>query len=82
MRYFYQSIYQDTVDALRNVFTRLELILDGVACIKFADPEVKRICVKNWDDDGNGEINVSEAGWKIQCKLPPKTKRFCPLVLK
>ena len=21
-------------------------------------------------------------GWKIQCKLPPKTKRFCPLVLK
>ena len=20
--------------------------------------------------------------WKIQCKLPPKTKRFCPLVLK
>ena len=23
-----------------------------------------------------------EPGWKIQCKLPPKTKRFCPLVLK
>ena len=22
------------------------------------------------------------APWKIQCKLPPKTKRFCPLVLK
>ncbi len=22
------------------------------------------------------------ANWKIQCKLPPKTKRFCPLVLK
>ena len=22
------------------------------------------------------------AYWKIQCKLPPKTKRFCPLVLK
>ena len=22
------------------------------------------------------------AVWKIQCKLPPKTKRFCPLVLK
>ena len=58
----HSKYYQDTVDALRNVFTRLELILDGVACIKFADPEVKRICVKNWDDDGNGEINVSEAG--------------------
>ena len=23
-----------------------------------------------------------DACWKIQCKLPPKTKRFCPLVLK
>ena len=23
-----------------------------------------------------------QEGWKIQCKLPPKTKRFCPLVLK
>ena len=23
-----------------------------------------------------------ECSWKIQCKLPPKTKRFCPLVLK
>ena len=27
--------------------------------------------------------NINEGeGWKIQCKLPPKTKRFCPLVLK
>ena len=25
---------------------------------------------------------LDEFGWKIQCKLPPKTKRFCPLVLK
>ena len=25
---------------------------------------------------------LSYRGWKIQCKLPPKTKRFCPLVLK
>ena len=24
----------------------------------------------------------TETDWKIQCKLPPKTKRFCPLVLK
>ena len=26
--------------------------------------------------------NDDEGNWKIQCKLPPKTKRFCPLVLK
>ena len=27
-------------------------------------------------------MRVIFASWKIQCKLPPKTKRFCPLVLK
>ena len=32
-----------------------------------------RIKVSGIDNEGN---------WKIQCKLPPKTKRFCPLVLK
>jgi hypothetical protein len=26
--------------------------------------------------------NSNNKRWKIQCKLPPKTKRFCPLVLK
>ena len=31
----------------------------------------------------NRKLYLSEIGdWKIQCKLPPKTKRFCPLVLK
>ena len=31
----------------------------------------------------NGIFNKdNREGWKIQCKLPPKTKRFCPLVLK
>lgn len=31
-----------------------------------------------------GEVQqIQDDGqWKIQCKLPPKTKRFCPLVLK
>ena len=28
------------------------------------------------------EIYGRNGIWKIQCKLPPKTKRFCPLVLK
>ena len=26
--------------------------------------------------------SLADKVWKIQCKLPPKTKRFCPLVLK
>ena len=25
------------------------------------------------------KVNSIVEGWKIQCKLPPKTKRFCPL---
>ena len=30
----------------------------------------------------NEQIFLPKCYWKIQCKLPPKTKRFCPLVLK
>ncbi len=29
--------------------------------ISFADPEVKRICVENWDTDGDGELSYEEA---------------------
>ncbi|MBR2030780.1 MAG: leucine-rich repeat domain-containing protein [Alistipes sp.] len=29
--------------------------------IDFADSEVKRLCVENWDTDGNGELSYSEA---------------------
>ena len=29
--------------------------------------------------DMDGQANLTESFWKIQCKLPPKTKRFCPL---
>ena len=32
--------------------------------------------------DGSGITATPDGPWKIQCKLPPKTKRFCPLVLK
>ena len=56
------------MDKLREVFTRLRLILDGAACIKFADPEVKRICVNQWDENKNGDIDIAEA--KISRVLP------------
>ena len=29
--------------------------------IEFADPEVKRICVENWDTNGDGELSYKEA---------------------
>ena len=38
-------------------------------------PELKKIM-------GFPEDYMLIGTWKIQCKLPPKTKRFCPLVLK
>ena len=30
-------------------------------------------------DGCNRHVLIDECRWKIQCKLPPKTKRFCPL---
>ncbi len=44
-----------------------------------------KLVLKQQVQDYSGRIvNSRYAGgnWKIQCKLPPKTKRFCPLVLK
>lgn len=53
--------YQDSVDALKNIFNKLELIVNGIACIKISDPEVKRILVEQLDKDGNGEVNENES---------------------
>lgn len=57
MRYFYQSIYQDTVDALREIFNRLNLIIDGIACVRIADPEILRILKEKLDVDNIGAIS-------------------------
>ncbi len=35
-----------------------------------------------WLNGDEPDVQELFANWKIQCKLPPKTKRFCPLVLK
>ena len=41
----------------------------------------RKIIPKNADPTRT-HLNRVLVEWKIQCKLPPKTKRFCPLVLK
>ena len=46
--------YQDTVDALRSIFDRLNLILIGEAAIHFKDAEARRICLGVWDADKDG----------------------------
>lgn len=39
----------------------MEEDIDPDAVINFADAEVKRICVENWDSNGDGELSYGEA---------------------
>ena len=52
--------YRDTYDALMNHYPKLKLNI-AKWWIRFEDPEVKRICVENWDKDGDGELSMEEA---------------------
>lgn len=38
--------------------------------IKFKDPKVKKICVRNWDKDKDGEISLTEAATIKEIPLP------------
>ena len=52
--------YRDTYDALMTHYPKLKLNI-AKWWIRFEDPEVKRICVENWDKDGDGELSMDEA---------------------
>lgn len=52
--------YREEVEVLRTTFSRLELIVTGPACIRISDPEVKRLLVKAFDVNGDGEIGEDE----------------------
>ena len=52
--------YRDTYDALMTHYPKLKLNI-AKWWIRFEDPEVKRICIENWDKDGDGELSISEA---------------------
>ena len=65
--------------------------LNRLAKIKLVRHKDKRLDLYNlyrtdrnsfWDYQNTQSKDVFKGVWKIQCKLPPKTKRFCPLVLK
>lgn len=45
------------MDELKKVFTKLNLIMDGVACVRIADPEVLRVLIEKLDVDGIGAIS-------------------------
>lgn len=52
--------YRDTYNALMVHYPKLKLNI-AKWWIRFEDPEVKRICVENWDKDGDGELSMEEA---------------------
>ena len=52
--------YRDTYDALMTHYPKLKLNI-AKWWIRFEDPEVKRICVENWDKDDDGELSMEEA---------------------
>ena len=51
----HSKYYQDSVEELRNLFKRLNLIINGEAAIRFADNEVLRLlCTKKCYKDNDG----------------------------
>ena len=52
--------YRDTYDALMVHYPKLKLNI-AKWWIRFEDAEVKRICIENWDKDGDGELSMEEA---------------------
>jgi len=57
----HSKYYQDSVDALRKTFNRLELVMDGEPAIYLSDPVFKTIVDSLWDTDGDGYITETEA---------------------
>lgn len=44
------NVYEDTVEALRAMFTRLTLNINGELYVRFADDTVRILCAENWGD--------------------------------
>ena len=57
----HSKYYQDSVDALRGIFNKLELVMDGEPAIYMADSVFKAIANTLWDTDGDGFITEAEA---------------------
>ena len=53
----------ETADVWKNFtnIVEMEEEINPDAVINFADAEVKRICVENWDTSGDGELSYAEA---------------------
>ena len=58
---FSDKYYQDSVDMLRGMFTKLHLILTGEPYIRFKDKEFFKLCLQYWDADNDGGITYTES---------------------
>ena len=57
----YLRFYQDFVDKLREVFNKLELIMEGEPAIYLSDPVWRACALSLWDTDRDGYITEEEA---------------------
>jgi hypothetical protein len=48
-------------EAWKRFYKIYEFDSRSVEIIDFADPEVKKLCVANWDTNGDGELSIAEA---------------------
>ena len=68
--------------ALEKTFG-LERLVAASACATqlrlYGYQEIRRILERGDDADFLSKDDIDDEVWKIQCKLPPKTKRFYPL---
>ena len=63
-----KSLYEQT-DGWKDFKNIVEMEMDPDAPIDFADAEVKRICVENWDTNGDRELSYSEAAAVTEINL-------------
>lgn len=54
--FYTEGRFNSTPDVLSMGWVEMEYNITVIEKIYFADPEVKRICVENWDTNGDGEI--------------------------
>ena len=54
----YANTYEDSIEALRNTFTKLVLNVVGEYYIRFMDSEIQKICIQRFSSDGVGLTKV------------------------
>lgn len=67
------KVYEDTLEKVRGLFPNITIINEGGTYIRFADPEVQRICAENWGDGISTTLEQIEAVTDIGTKFSGNT---------